>query len=108
MKTGNMVDLIEVIENEALSLHALIISSSPSFMLLKPNTIEIISSVWDYRQQTGLPVGFTMDAGPNVHLLYPSSIEGTVRTFIDEKLKQFCESEQVIHDHVGNGPVKLA
>ncbi len=108
MKKGNRSAFVDVIENEALTLHALMMSSDPGYLLLQPNTLEIIREVRKYRELTGLPLGFTLDAGANVHLLYPSSIMTDVHGFIGEHLKQYCENGQVIHDQVGNGPVKVS
>ena len=39
---GNLTEFNELIEKEALSLHAMMMTSEPSFMLFKPNTINII------------------------------------------------------------------
>jgi diphosphomevalonate decarboxylase len=41
---------------------------------LKPNTLEIINAIWKFRNDTKTPVCFTLDAGANVHVLYPETI----------------------------------
>jgi diphosphomevalonate decarboxylase len=104
---GNQYGFNEIIENESLSLHALMMSSCPGYILMKPETIKIIGKIQDYRSQTGVPVGFTLDAGANVHVLYPFSFDATVKEFIHQELEKYCEANKVIHDHVGKGPLKL-
>lgn len=104
LKTGNLPGFVELVENEALSLHALMISSNPGVILLKPESLRIIEEIRDFRQESGLPVSFTLDAGPNVHLLYPAFCQDQIHEFIRNKLMPLCENGQVIHDYRGNGP----
>ncbi len=102
-REGNLEQFINIVESEALSLHAMMMTSSPYFMLMKPNTLEILNRIWAYRQDTGSPVCFTLDAGANVHLLYPGNIEEEVKKWIESELARFCEGGQYIHDRVGLG-----
>ncbi len=60
-----------------------------------------------YRAETGHPVYFTLDAGPNVHLLYPGDIVHEVRAFIEDELKDYCEDGYVQQDWVGEGPEEM-
>ncbi len=103
----NRMAFIDLVEQEALSLHALMMTSTPSFLLLKPGSLEIIEKIRDFRQQTGLPVGFTIDAGPNIHLLYWQEDQEAVRAFIRAELLYHTESGAWLDDRVGDGPVKL-
>lgn len=107
LNSGNFTDFISVMENEALTLHALMMTSSPGYMLMLPATVEIINKIVKFRGESGLPVGFTLDAGPNVHFIYPRSVENEVCKFIIENLTMHCENGTVIHDHIGNGPVRI-
>jgi diphosphomevalonate decarboxylase len=93
-------------ETEALTLHALIMSASPGTMLMKPATVEAIHRVREARAG-GLPVFFTLDAGANVHVMYPGNSVPIVEEFIRDALQPLCEDEQVIFDYCGNGPEKL-
>jgi diphosphomevalonate decarboxylase len=93
-------------ETEALTLHALIMSASPGTMLMKPATVEAIHRVREARAG-GLPVFFTLDAGANVHVMYPGDSAPMVEEFIGNALQPLCENEQIIFDYCGNGPVKL-
>ena len=66
-KEGDLDQFIAIVESEALTLHAMMMTSMPYFILMKPNTLEIINKIWQFRQQTGTHVCFTLDAGANVH-----------------------------------------
>lgn len=107
INSGRLSDFISIMENEALTLHALMMTSSPGYILMQPETVEIINKILKFRSESGLPVGFTMDAGPNVHLIYPRAVEKEVFRFIKENLVMHCENGRVIHDHIGNGPVRI-
>ena len=103
METGDLEKFGTIAEDEALTLHALMMTSSPSFTLLHPNTLKIIELVRAWRTIMKLPVYFSLDAGPNPHLLYPANIETQVHEFIQNELLQYCENKQYIRDRVGMG-----
>lgn len=104
---GDLNNFNEIVESEALTLHAMMMTSRPYFMLFKPNTVEIIRKVWEFREQTPLNLVFTLDAGANVHLLYPYTEKKRILKFIEEELVGFCENGQYICDEVGGGPTLL-
>ncbi|MDX2002833.1 MAG: hypothetical protein SFW35_10400 [Chitinophagales bacterium] len=105
--TGDMEAFIGIVENEALTLHGLMMNSQPSVVLIKPNTLEIIHRLRTFRRDTGYPVSFTLDAGPNVHVLYPLSIKNEVESFINQEMAVYCANGYWIKDQVGTGPTKL-
>ncbi len=105
--TGNQEKFIEVVENEALSLHAMMMTSNPSFILLKPNSLELISRIRRFREKAKIPVSFTIDAGPNIHLLYFKKDELDVKAFIERELLDFCENGKWIDDRIGKGPMRI-
>lgn len=98
---------ISIVESEALQLHALMMSGHQPFILMEPGTIAIIKEVWRFRKETGVPVCFTLDAGPNVHLLYPAAQAPVILDWIKNELIQYCANGRYILDHVGNGPEKV-
>lgn len=104
---GSWDGFIEVMEEEALSLHAMMMTSKPGYLLMKPGTLEIIRKVQLFRREGGKHLGFTLDAGANVHLLYDESHEKDVKDFINSNLLLHCENRQVIHDQMGTGPKNL-
>ena len=103
LKSGNLDDFITIVEKEALDLHAMMMTSSPYFILMQPNTLNIIKSIWKFRTETKTPLCFTLDAGANVHLLYPKDITSSVKAFIASDMLQFCQNRQCVHDVVGKG-----
>ncbi|GAB4186351.1 MAG: diphosphomevalonate decarboxylase [Thermoflexibacter sp.] len=107
LKVGDMENFIKIVENEALTLHGLMMNSEPSFILMHPNTLKIIEKIREFRQVTGLPVCFTLDAGPNVHLLYPQNEEWRIRQWIEYEISAFCENHYYIHDQVGKGAEQI-
>jgi diphosphomevalonate decarboxylase len=107
LKSGDLATFFSIAENEALSLHGLMMSSNPSYTLLNPNSLNAISAIRDAREKDGLPVGFSMDAGPNIHILYPKTHERKVRLWIDETLKPLCHNGQLLQDETGEGPLEL-
>ena len=108
LKDGDVTTFGKITEDEALTLHALMMCSNPSFILMSPGSLEVINKIRTYRKNTGIPVYFTLDAGPNVHVLYPHEYASQVSQFISEELKMHCQNDRIVHDQVGNGPQKVA
>ena len=102
LANGDLEEFMAIAEAEALQLHEMMATSTPPYRLVEPNTLEIIDQVRRFRRETNVPACFTLDAGPNVHLLYPESYEKQVKTFIKENLLQYCHDNQCIDDVVQN------
>lgn len=107
LKNGDTDTFVQVVENEALTLHGLMMNSEPSFILMQPATLAVIERVRAFRRDTGIPLAFTLDAGPNVHLLYPEIHGEKVRAFIAEQLAGYCRENRYIHDGIGTGPQRF-
>lgn len=107
MQQGDLETFGQIAESEALTLHALMMASKPPFILLHPKTIEIIHAIRQYRQDTGKPVYFTLDAGPNIHLLYPDEIYEDIQAFTRTELLSSCEDGMQIQDQAGSGPMLI-
>ena len=56
-------------EHNAMSMHATFASSWPPLLYWQPESIKAMQSVWKLREQ-GVEVYFTMDAGPNLKLIF--------------------------------------
>lgn len=104
LKAGEVEEMGRILEGEALSLHAMMMTSPEAYTLLKPNTLAAIDKIWNFRRETKLPLYFTLDAGPNLHLIYPESDQHKIRTFISNELSVF--TEKIIEDERGEGPSK--
>lgn len=106
-KSGDITTFIKIVESEALQLHGMMMASMPYFILMKPNTLEILNRIWEYRKTSESNVCFTLDAGANVHVLYPQSEKESVQTFIKDELATFCKNGEYIHDACGVGATIL-
>ena len=106
LQSGDLETFIRITESEAMQLHALMMCSEPSYILMKPNTLRIINNLYEFRKETDIPVCFTLDAGPNVHILYPDQHAELVERFIMDELEQYCVGGQWIPDQVGEGASK--
>jgi diphosphomevalonate decarboxylase len=51
LQEGNIKEFINLVESEALTLHGMMLTSNPYFILMKPNTLEVINKIWEYRQE---------------------------------------------------------
>jgi diphosphomevalonate decarboxylase len=107
LQNGDIDKFINIVESEALTLHAMMLTSNPYFILMKPNTLEIINAIWKFREETGNKICFTLDAGANVHVLYPEKEKEKVNKFIVEALAHYCQKNQYIFDIIGFGAKKL-
>ena len=58
-------------------MHAVMMTSDPPLLYWAPVTLTLMTAVRAWREG-GLPVAFTIDAGPNVHCLCPLEVAGKV------------------------------
>lgn len=74
------------IEAEAMELHMLAMTSRPPIFYWSPATVRVMDAVRQWRDE-GLTCYYTLDAGPNVHILVHAQdseeIANRVRTFAD-------------------------
>ncbi|HHG83747.1 MAG TPA: diphosphomevalonate decarboxylase [Bacteroidetes bacterium] len=107
MRQGDLVEFGKICEAEALALHGLMLCSNPPYILLKPNTLKMIERLKEYRADTKNPVFFSLDAGPNLHVLYPGEVVHEVQPFVVDELVPLCQNGQYIKDWVGEGPEQM-
>jgi diphosphomevalonate decarboxylase len=107
LQNGNLKAFVKLVESEALTLHALMLTSNPYFILMKSNTLKIIEKIRIFRKNTGSNICFTLDAGANVHVLFPEKEMQKVNTFILNELMGFCQNNQYICDKGGMGAKQL-
>ena len=93
--------LAEIVEIDSNLMHAVMMTSNPSLIYWEPATISIMKSIPELRQ-AGIPVCYTLDAGPNVHVI----VESKYVKKIKETLKEFAEIENFLIATVG-GPAKV-
>jgi len=107
LQNGDFNAFVNLVESEALTLHAMMMTSNPYFILMKPNTLKIIEKIWEYRKNNKSNICFTLDAGANVHVLFPEKEKEKVNAFIANDLIAFCQNNQYICDYVGFGAMNL-
>ena len=107
LREGDLQTFGEITENEALTLHALMMTSEPSYILMRPNTLVMIEKIRAYRAKTQQPLYFSLDAGPNIHLLFPDEIKDDVFVFIKNEMESLCEDGEWIADRVGQGATEM-
>lgn len=99
LSNGDMEDFIKLVEHEALTLHAMMMMSEPAFILMKTGTLAVINKIWEFRRITSLPLFFTLDAGANVHLLFPDDIHTKqIKEFINIELVPLTQKGGVVKD----------
>lgn len=74
----------DLCEQEALELHALMMTSTPSVLLMEPESLLLIKKISKLRQR-GIMCGFTLDAGSSVHLLFPKNQLPILKNLLDEE-----------------------
>ena len=107
LQRGDVNAFINLVESEALTLHAMMLTSNPYFLLMKPNTLAIINRIWQFRKEKNSQLCFTLDAGANVHLLYPEREKKSILQLIKNDLINYCQNQQFIIDQVGFGAKKI-
>lgn len=107
LESGDLNAFIALVESEALTLHAMMMTSLPYFILMKPNTLQIINKIWTFRKNTGMHISFTLDAGANVHVLYPENEKIEILEFIQNELVAYCQKGEYIEDQIGFGAEQL-
>jgi len=88
----------EIIEQEAIELHTVMMTQKPPLFYWNSDTINIVHKVHDWRDD-GLSVFFTIDAGPNMHLI----CEGKDEEKVIEKVKQLGFNKNIIINSPAKG-----
>ena len=69
IKAQDMEKLGTLAEHNALTMHATMIATQPPVLYWTSESVAAMHQLWQLRRE-GLPVWFTMDAGPNLKLLF--------------------------------------
>lgn len=101
LRSGDREEFIRLAEAEAMALHGLMLLSSTPYMLLRPASLAILEKIVEFRQQHKIPVGFTIDAGPNIHLLSFSPEQDLVNHFLQKEIAPLTMG--MIEDFLGPG-----
>ena len=97
----NFAALAEIIELDSDMMHAVMMTSQPQLFYWKPATLAVMETVRSWRRD-GLQVAYTIDAGPNVHVICPQNEMAQVAALMGE----IPGVTQVLSATVG-GPARL-
>ena len=97
----NFEVLAGIVELDSNLMHAVMITSTPPLLYWQPATVGIMQAVQAWRKE-GLAVCYTIDAGPNVHVLCLGGHEEKIM----ERLRRLPGVIQVSPAHLG-GPAML-
>ncbi len=98
LKQKNFQAFGELIEAEALEMHAIMITSSPSLIYWSEGTLKLMKLVKHWRSE-GLPVYFTINTGQDIHLI----IEAQHVPILEDKLKHISDVKKVFINNPGSG-----
>ncbi len=90
--------LANVIELDSNMMHAVMLTSHPPLLYWSPLSVELMRQVAEWRSE-GLAAAYTLDAGPNVHIICPSE----AREEVKKRLSQMHGVVTVLDSPAGNG-----
>lgn len=90
-----------IVELDSDIMHAVMMTSTPALHYWKPASLDVMNSVRSWRAE-GLPACYTVDAGPNVHVICPE----TEAHIIEKRLRDIPGVEKVLVARAG-GPAKI-
>ncbi len=94
----NLSTLGPAIEEDALSMHQVMQTQNPPLLYWNEGTKKIMKAAGDWRKE-GIPVYFTIDAGPNVHLICEAKDE----TKVLERVREVNGVQQIIVNKPARG-----
>ncbi len=92
--------LQRIIEKDALEMHAVSKTAKPSVVYMEKPSLDFIDQLKFWRKKEKIPVAFTVDAGPNIHLISPIDHQNKVNTWVKENFNY-----KTILDETGDGPI---
>ncbi len=91
-----------IVEHEALEVQGIMMSGQPCALYMQPATLALLHAVRSWREDDGLPVYFTLDAGPNVHIL----CEGRDAPAVRERIEALVPGLAILENRPGS-PVRV-
>ena len=104
LRTRELAQLGPIMEADALFMHAVMLTSQPPLLYLDASSVQLMELVLDWRNREGLAVYFTVDAGPNLHLLCE---KGDVDEVL-ARLQQLDMVQDLILNRPGPAPIRLS
>ena len=101
LKLQSLFELGPLIEAEALEMHSVMLSQTPSLNYFLPQTTAAISWLRKTRIHSGIQAYFTLDAGPNLHIISSSDDQAKLVSKLKDQ-KEFS-FQKIILDQAGQG-----
>ena len=96
MGKEQLAALAHIIELDSDMMHAVMQTSNPPLLYWQAATVDIFHAVRDWRA-AGLAVAYTVDAGPNVHVICPREVQKEA----ERRLREIPGVSDVLLAHVG-------
>ena len=97
----DFVSFASIVELDSDVMHAVMMTSTPALHYWKPTSLAVMDCVRQWRME-GLPVCYTVDAGPNVHVLCSE----TEAQIVEKRLREIKGVENVLVARAG-GPAQM-
>lgn len=92
-----------VVEEDSNLMHAVMMTSRPSLFYWQPTSLAVMNAVRQWREEEGVQVCYTLDAGPNVHCICAKADAETVKT----RLEAMSDAIEVLSASAGRGAFVL-
>lgn len=102
IREKNFVEFGKILEAETVNMHAVMMTSNPALYYWTPETLKVILAVQDWRDE-GIRCYFTIDAGPNVHMICPVEDAHVIQT----RLRRISGVRNVIINAPAGGTMLL-
>lgn len=90
-----------IVELDSDMMHAVMMTSTPALHYWKPASLEVMNCVRGWRME-GIPACYTVDAGPNIHVICPE----TEAQIVEKRLRDIQGVANVLVARAG-GPAKI-
>ena len=99
IKNRDFETFAEVVEEDSNLMHSVMMTSRPPLFYWQPLSIKIMTSIREWRENEGIQVCYTLDAGPNVHCICVRSDAEKVKI----KLKELSDTIEIRMSSAGRG-----
>jgi diphosphomevalonate decarboxylase len=88
------------LEVEALEMHAVIMTANQPVHYLNQDALQFIADLREARRQGEIHAYFTIDAGPNIHVIHEAGEHERLKLWLQRRFT----ADRLLHDSVGAGP----
>jgi diphosphomevalonate decarboxylase len=92
-----------IVELDSDMMHAVMMTSTPALYYWKPASLDVMNCVRQWRME-GIPVCYTVDAGPNVHVICPA----TEAHIIEKRLRAIQGVQNILVARAGGAAQLVA